>query len=331
MNCSHHKYFLSLLVFFIFLLPNPVPAQNENRIAENRTSPVDSKFDVSLGHRVGELDWNIASDLSGTATPNILSELSWEELKIFQVEANNRTVFWKVFVVKSSVAYGWIYDGENQDSDYLGDNRTYEFSRSNNRNDEGNVLDVSGGLGIQLSFGSGFFSFVPLVGYSYNEQNLNMTDGFQTITWVPGGPSLGPFAGLDSTYETEWKGPWAGFDLIFRSMDKQSIFTEIELLIGFEYHWANYEAVADWNLRSDLQHPKSFEHDADGNGIVIKTKLTVAYNHRWGMNLSLGYQSWWTGAGVDRVFFSDGNISQTQLNEVNWKSYDIACGVTVRF
>ena len=29
-------------------------------------------------------------------------------------------------------------------------------------------------------------------------------------TWPP----LGPFPGLDSSYNTEWKGPWLGFDAL---------------------------------------------------------------------------------------------------------------------
>ncbi len=47
-------------------------------------------------------------------------------------------------------AYSWIFDGENQNSDYAGDDRMLEFSRSNNNSDEGNMLDASFGIGCLL-------------------------------------------------------------------------------------------------------------------------------------------------------------------------------------
>lgn len=47
-------------------------------------------------------------------------------------------------------AYIWIFDGVNQASGYAGDDRTLEFSRSNNNSDEGNMLDASFRIGCLL-------------------------------------------------------------------------------------------------------------------------------------------------------------------------------------
>ena len=152
-----------------------------------------TEFLLSTGYRVDDLDWNIAGDINGN-NPNIISELEWEGLKSFQLKIANKTVFNQLFLLRGSLAYGWIFDGENQDSDFLGDNRTFEFSRSNNNSDDGNVMDASFGLGWQFTFGRSDFVMAPVIGYSYHEQNLTMTDGYQTI------PPFGPFSGLDSTY-----------------------------------------------------------------------------------------------------------------------------------
>jgi len=283
-----------------------------------------TEFLLSTGYRVDDLDWNIAGDINGN-NPNILSELEWEGLESLQLKIANKTVFNQLFLLRGSLAYGWIFDGENQDSDYLGDNRTFEFSRSNNNSDDGNVLDASFGIGWQFTFGRSDFVMAPVIGYSYHEQNLTITDGEQTI------PPSGSFPGLDSTYETEWKGPFIGLGFTFRTDEKSKITPEIETFISIEYHWADYYAEADWNLRTDFAHPKSFEHEADGHGIVFSTVVKFLFDYHWSLNINLDYQNWSTDAGDDRVFFANGTIAETQLNEVNWTSYAIMAGIEYHF
>jgi hypothetical protein len=302
-----------------------------------KTAPrIESELVVSAGYRVDDFDWNIAGDIDGNS-PNILSELTWDDLEIYQLELYNKTIVREVFYLRGSLSYGWIKGGDNQDSDYLEDNRALEFSRSNNDADDGNTLDASLGIGYPFTFGSGFVGLTPLVGYSYHEQNLTMTDGNQTITWIsldpdfPDGPPLGPMLGLDNTYEAQWKGPWVGFDLIFTSKDVHRHLAQVEAYVNLEYHWADYCAEADWNLRTDFAHPKSFEHDADGDGIVLSAGWNVVWNDHWALNANFDYQDWSTDHGTDRTFFSDGSVEETRLNEVNWKSYAVMVGLSYRF
>jgi hypothetical protein len=302
-----------------------------------KTAPrIESELVVSAGYRVDDFDWNIAGDIDGNS-PNILSELTWDDLEIYQLELYNKTIVREVFYLRGSLSYGWIKDGDNQDSDYLEDNRALEFSRSTNDADDGNTLDASLGIGYPFTFGSGFVGLTPLVGYSYHEQNLTMTDGNQTITWIsldpdfPDGPPLGPMLGLDNTYEAQWKGPWVGFDLIFTSKDVHRHLAQVEAYVNLEYHWADYCAEADWNLRTDFAHPKSFEHDADGDGIVLSAGWNVVWNDHWALNANFDYQDWSTDHGTDRTFFSDGSVEETRLNEVNWKSYAVMVGLSYRF
>jgi hypothetical protein len=123
-------------------------------------------------------------------------------------------------------------------------------------------------------------------------------------------------------------------DVIFSSApssDKAKTVDEYELILGFEYHWPDYEAEADWNLRTDLAHPKSFEHDADGTGVILSADLNVYFNANWALNLNCDYQRWETNAGIDRAFFADGTTSDTRLNEVQWDSYALTIGATYRF
>ena len=290
-----------------------------------------SKFkpDVEMifgaGYRRDDLNWNIAGDSSGN-NPNVLSELTWNDLESFQVNFQGRLVWPNVVALRGKADYGWIYDGENQDSDYAGNNRTFEFSRSNNDTDDDNVWDVSLAIGYPFRTGKPITAtFTPLVGYSHHEQNLTVTDGYQTI------PPLGSFAGLNSSYDTEWEGPWIGIDMCFRAGEPRNFIERFETYFSYEYHWADYHAEGNWNLRDDLRHPKSFEHDADGTGWIFGAGLNFMLQRNIALNVNFDYQNWSTDNGNDKVFFSDGTTAKTQLNEVNWTSYALGLGISVRF
>ncbi len=300
------RIFLGFFLFSVVLL-----------LAGNVSAEMGASFVFNNGYRSDDLDWNIAGDSAGN-NPNILSELAWSDLKIYQLQAEGKVIFEWLYL-RGSIGYGWILDGDNQDSDYDGDNRTLEFSRSNNNSNNGNVMDASVGVGYPFEPGPDWLKIAPLVGYSLHEQNLTLTDGFQTI------PATGSFSDLNSTYDTKWKGPWAGIDLSIEASRRLALFG------SFEYHWADYDAEGNWNLRSDFAHPKSFEHDASGKGIVVSAGGSYAIDKDWLINANVGYQEWSTDAGTGRTFFADGTTSGTRLNEVNWSSYSAMLGIMLSF
>ncbi len=306
-------------------------AENNQSVTKQIEFPkIEAEIGLSAGYREDEFDWNIAGNSNGN-NPNVLSELTWDDLQIFQIGVRAKTVIGRGFYLRGKFDYGWILDGDNQDSDFAGDDRTLEWSRSNNNADDDDVLDASLGIGYQFRLAKDKCRVTPLVGYSYHEQNLRLTDGVQTVSepgLAPPGvtpPPLGPFAGLDSKYEAEWKGPWVGLDVSVRPTEK------LTMTATFEYHWADYEAKAKWNLRTDLDQPKSFTHDADGEGVVASLGLAYAVVKKCSLNLTFDYQDWSTDPGTDKTFFADGTTAKTRLNEVNWESYAVMLGVSYRF
>jgi hypothetical protein len=82
---------------------------------------------------------------------------------------------------------------------------------------------------------------------------------------------LGPFSDLDSSYKTEWTGSWIGLDMAYAWKNLN------QLAFSIEYHWADYYAKANWNLIKRFKHPISFEHSADGNGIIINTNWSSQF------------------------------------------------------
>src|SRR3989304_5599368 len=162
---------------------------------------------VSAGQRKDNLNWSIAGN-----GVNVLSELKWENLAIAQLQAVAEFHLKNDLRLRARLGYGVIDSGNNQDSDYDGNNRTLEYSRSNNKAG-GDVLDASIGFGKRLrmrdlSAGRSFY-VTPFVGLSMHRQNLTMTDGVQTISSAST-PPLGPIPGLASSYDAQWMGPWLG-------------------------------------------------------------------------------------------------------------------------
>lgn len=283
---------------------------------------------LELGYRVDSLDWNIAGDSSG-ANPNILSELSWTHLRISQARIKLDSHTGDLHLL-GSAAYGQINSGDNQDSDYDFDDRLDEFSRSNNRGG-GDVMDVNIGVGrlFEANAENGRNGYVmPMAGFSMHQQNLKMTDGYQTISTDGRTPPLGTLAGLDSSYDAQWLSGWVGVRFMENDVQRG-------LRISFDmvYHWVDYDAEANWNLREDFEHPKSFEHDARGHGLIFSLNGVSRLSTHWDWTFGLDYGTWSADDGVDTVYLvRDGmrQIVQTRLNEVNWESFAVNLGLALR-
>ncbi len=260
-----------------------------------------SMFDLGIGYRNDQLNWNIASDLSGTKTPNILSELTWDNLGIIQIDGGVHAEMNRI-VLEIDADFGWIASGDNQDSDFNGNNRTLEFSRSNNDAGSGHVWDASFSLGYRL--GDRLF-FTPSAGWAIHRQNLRIRNGVQTI------PASGPFPGLASSYDAQWTAPWVGF----ASGMKWNGGTRIR--VGFAYNFTTYSAEANWNLRTDLAHPVSFRHDANGYGIDVDAEVSQRLSKAWSLDARFQYRKYKATNGTDTTFLAAGGASATRLNEVN--------------
>ena len=277
-----------------------------------------TEYRVTQGYRSEELDWNI-----GIPTIDVLSELKWEEIRSTFTRLEATVMLPGRFYLLGDVQHGWIVRGENQDSDYLLSGRQAEFSRSNNQADVGNFAGFSVGLGYQTSpvhFWGESYRFGLSFGYAHREQHLVIRDGFQTI------PALGPFAGLRSKYDTRWLGPWIGCEVVGRSPVTSLIFTG-----AIQYHMLYYEGLADWNLRTDLSHPKSFEHDAHGDGFVARLAVKKDIREHLFLELGVEWALFSTDTGDDIVNFADGTSYEIDLNEVNWTAFSAKLTFGARF
>ncbi len=329
--------FISLLSAFLFILG----FFSHPSFAFEPINIVASGLDVQSGYRVDQLDWNISGDTDGN-NPNILSELRWDDIKIFQISASGWLEFNEVpyldriLFTLVDISFGKVFSGDVRDSDYAADDRNAEWSRSVNDADKGLTIDLSGAVGSQVVLNSSRFSITPFIGYSFNLQDLSMTNGEQVVSDpriredyfgsdAEKPHELGHISGLDSTYTTYWYGPWLGVTGGYEVKNKFNV------SVGVEYHWIEYFAQADWNLRSEFDHPVSFEHNARGSGLVWNFKGAYSFDESWSWLVSGDIQNWHTGSGTDRILYSDGSAGKTRLNRVNWDSYSLSSGLQYRF
>lgn len=284
-------------------------------------------YDVSVGadHRLAQLDWNIAGDLTGS-NPNVLSELRWYDLDIAQISVALRAEAGRV-IVELAGDYGDITSGNNEDSDYLADNRQHQFSRSVNTG-AGTVADARLGVGYRFALHDDalhhYGDIIPMFGVSLHRQDLRIRDGVQVL------PSGGAIDGLDSRYGARWRGPWIGVTLQVPATARALLSAD------FAYHWASYSAEADWNLRDDLAHPLSFRHDSIGSGLAAGFALSYQWTRRWSLMGRLEAQQWRADPGIDTYYLVDPDTGETlaqatRLNAVHWKSRTVGVSVVYRF
>lgn len=280
-------------------------------------SALELNLELTTGPRLGGLRWNIARDTYGTP-PNIVSELTWSDLQVYQVQRGAEIIVNDV-VFRMSVGYGWVTAGDNQDSDYSLDDRTGEFKRSYSDARGGFLFSGSTALGYRLRLGRGQLTFIPLLGLAYNQQAMAMTDGVTVI------PPSGPVDDLHSSYVAHWGSLWIGTAI------DAGIVERLSLEVAVAVHGAAYVALADWNLIPDFAHPVSFIHRAIGLGVEGKISLDFKINQWWALRCSFGAEYWEAGPGFDITYKNDGSRFVTRLNEVLWRSITVTIGPALHF
>jgi hypothetical protein len=274
------------------------------------------------GYRQDTLIWNIGTN---GGLPNIISELKWENIEIATLNFGASFYVTPQWLLNIDAVYGRVFDGDNQDSDYYGNNRTLEFSRSNNNADEGDVYDISVSAAYKIPFNE-YIEFQPAIGLSYHAQNFKMTDGYQTVSDFGFGVPLGPFSGLNNTYDSTWFGPWMGWAAIFKPSN------QLKFSLDLEYHYVDYDATANWNLRTDFAHPESFTTETNAYGLIGRLEGIYQYSPSLSFDLAVNYQHWSSNEpGKIKFFYPDSTSSTQPFNEVKWRSYGISLGLNYDF
>lgn len=283
---------------------------------------------ISAGERRDNMRWSIAGP---GFDPDIISELTWREVRIRELSLQGLMRF-RWVSINASYQQGEVYDGQGQDSDYGGDNRSREFSRSYNDTKGDVTRDISLGGGLHIPVLQAHrWQFTPQAGYSHHEQKWRMTNGRQAVSVaanMPEGvegspPPLGSFRGLNSSYRARWSGIWYGGTGRLR-------LSRFALTAAYHLHIVEYYGYANWNLIRTFEHPKSYEQRANGLGHVLSLggSVDVAFLRFF---IRYDQQYWETGEGYTRFFLASGERPTQPLNSVQWRSHALHLGMLMHF
>jgi hypothetical protein len=303
----------------------PSPRLGLANFFQGNGSIITSEVRVSAGVRHDNLDWNTGSNRPGS---DILSELEWK-LDMAEIRLDGNWINDKGIVFNAEASYARATSGDNRDSDYEL-TRSREFSRSKSDADGSKATRFSLGIGGRFVPNPNL-AITPLLGYAWQNLDLRMKDGVQTLCVTPNifGYNCPPVGyrmrELDSTYEPRWHGPWLGTQLDFRASDR------LDFKLSAKYSWFDYKADANWNLRSDLEHPVSFRHTGDSRGWRLEAGANWNFTERHAISLTLNWDKQKLTNGTAKHYRANGTVIEQPLNDVNWDSWSGLVGYKFSF
>lgn len=243
----------------------------------------------------GNASFQISSSTGGIGTRYL--KLEWEGLNSYAYMVGTKLKPYFYFLTLDlQYAGGDLSKGECTDTDWVGGYSPFYISKSDT---DGDLKYWSIDLDILLypysgkpeSWGRGEKKlayrnrFEVTVGYFHYEYDLNMTKGVQTVDTISN--YTGPFSGLNSTYNFEWKGYKTGLryvlDFIKTPSDRLHA---IGFKIKYSHLWKiDFNGEGYWNL-SDYRF-KDEADDGTGNEWILSffynplKNLQVQFGHRW--------------------------------------------------
>ena len=211
------------------------------------------------------------------------------------------------YFLNSLAEYGAIYSGNAQDSDYDADDRQGEYMRAITDASKGFMLDT------QINYGRKFvispdFQLSLSAGYSLHTQHLSLHDGTELI-------SNTALDNLDSVYEAKWRGPQISLNTGYR-------LNNYIVSIDYTHQQVKLESYTDWNLRSDLKHPKSMTQSANGSGNVLSFGIEHALSNKSSLTLKAIKRNY-SAEGMHTFHNVFDAPDYQKLNAVNWKTGEL--------
>ncbi|MFA6015507.1 MAG: hypothetical protein WC742_10615 [Gallionellaceae bacterium] len=278
-----------------------------------------------MGTRTDALRWAIAADLAGSL-PNIMSELTWRDLNGAERSIGliyESTDNWMARALYQEVDF--THSGEVQDSDYNTDNRTGEYSRSLSATRGSSALSITTLIG-PLFFLNDEQTLImtPLLGFAHQISDLRMNNGVQIIDTISP-QNVGPFSGLNSSYRAQFDSRIAGIET------RWWLTRQLGIEMQWQHQWFNYRAEADWNKRSEFQHPLSFYQNGLGENNQWTLKLLAKLNRHWEFDAAYTQTRGGLQNGRDVSMLANGAREITRLNEVDFASTALSMMVKYTF
>lgn len=269
------------------------------------------QFDVTDGYQRENFHWSIAGNSNGQ-NPNVFSELKWTKLAGQSIAASLQWNIYQRFNVYADYTRQFITSGIVNDSDYSNDNRTGNTYNETFDAGKGNTQGWSLGAGYQLIKNS-WISLTPYAGYGDNRQSLYLYD------------SDNRFPGLNSSYQTQWKGAF------IKAIASLKLIKKLKFNVDLTYDQVSYNAQGNWNLITTFQHPVSYRHHANGYGLNTNSALVYSITNHIAIQAGGGYLHWQTGNGTDQLYLNSGEVDKTQMNGAFRNGFRVFGGIRLSY
>jgi len=284
-------------------------------LAQSFPNPVQGNLSITAGAEYQKTDfrWSIAGNSSGQE-PNILSELIYNPIHAagFHVAAAYKP--YRRFLLTTSFSRLQTFKGSATDIDYNGDNRTDYIPPDRGdtlfNSHNGNMQQYDIALSYSI-FENNIFEVRTGAGFNYSKELFYLRDD--------------AMPDLNTTYETKWQSARIFVNGTVRLTPHLRVAPEVSFQPG------TYDAVANWNIQEDFQHPVSFIHQANSSGWNYRAQLGYQFNSHIAINGTWSYSDWRTEKGIDRLFLKNGTSPETQMNGAFKKSSGWRLSATYTF
>mgnify|MGYP000217414430 CR=1 FL=1 len=269
----------------MIIFDEPVSGGKEKQAVKETEAFNYWEIGLSTGYQNESLAWQVASP--------IINE-SWNSVDLWNLQADLKFKLPSGFLLKGRAKYGFLFDGNFQAND--------EFGRSiQSVANDGSAMEFSGAGGYEFILGKKnqavWGSITPLVGYEYQEQD---------------------YKAINNSYNTQWKGPWVGLDMVLGLQGGHEFF------MNSAVHWADFEAEGTKSIYS-------LEHSAKSHGYKAGMGYRFRANDSWALNLSFEYQHWDTKVGNETLILQSGDVIGSELTSVLRSAFSVNTGVEFSF
>lgn len=278
--------------------------------------------EAGIGYTVRKDSLSYKLDNSFCTIP-FSTERDFDDIHINQITGYAKFITEQNLYIRGHFDYGWVASGSFEEIHNI-ENETI-FHEKGSVSDQ-YVADVSIAFGTPLMVGCGFenFTFIPLFGYSWHHQKFRASSIRFILDVDTDFDPCFELCGLTEKYETNWYGPWIGFDA------QLDVICDWKVFGGFEFHWAEYNGEFDRNSFTILTFtiPGLSRDDCGcGNGLLGYAGFNFSFCDRWYLTFMGSIQSWKVhcGRGID----TDGVISD--LKKLKWSSCQLTLALHYPF
>lgn len=288
---------------------------------------------LEAGYRQDQLQWKHSFP---SGNPLFETKSKFKNIDIFELGLRADATLGCNFYVRGQAYWGWVLDGDYKSNVSVFPNvygfddefsLAVELGQENNAViDDNYVWGGEFGIGYSLYFCDCTMMLAPVIGYSFDEQNISVEDN--GINFGSGSELLPQSGSHYSRNNTvfRWYGPFVGLDFYYRpSCECWSLWAEVE------YHWGSFNGRRH-HVGFDFFGGNDKQHSNNMHGWVFAVGADYDFSNSWTLGFELEFEDFAANRRHrnDVSFFDDSYVSvdgKRARNNFDWNSY--AAKVTV--